>query len=66
LRICFHSRHIPIVEGETKNSKYLFFHKGANRAQACAQLGKSMLGVSYSGIMDARNEQGFLHCQHDF
>jgi hypothetical protein len=28
--------------------------------------GKSTLGVSYSGIMDARNEQGLLHCQHDF
>jgi hypothetical protein len=34
----------------------------------CTQVhkGKSMLGVSYSGIMDARNEQGLLHCQHDF
>jgi hypothetical protein len=28
--------------------------------------GKSTLGVSYSGIMDTRNEQGLLHCQHDF
>jgi hypothetical protein len=29
-------------------------------------MGKSTLGVSYSGIMDARNEQGLLHYQHDF
>jgi hypothetical protein len=36
----------------------------ANRIYAL--LGKSTLGVSYSGIMDARNEQGLLHCQHDF
>jgi hypothetical protein len=34
----------------------------ANRIYAL--LGKSTLGVSYSGIMDARNEQGLLHCQH--
>jgi hypothetical protein len=38
LRICSHSRHIPIVQGETKNNKYLVYHKGANKAFLCAKL----------------------------
>jgi hypothetical protein len=36
--MCSHSRYIPRVEGTTKNSKYLIFHKGANRACVRAQL----------------------------
>jgi hypothetical protein len=36
--ICFYSRHILTVEGETKNNKYLIFHKGANKARMRVQL----------------------------
>jgi hypothetical protein len=38
LRVCSHSRHIPTAQGMTQNSKYLIFHKGANKARIRAQL----------------------------
>jgi hypothetical protein len=47
LRICSHSRHILTVQGDTKNNKYLVFHKGANKSPLCTQLQKIHFSTSF-------------------